>query len=1167
MNIHSANDSATSRFPVRTWVTLPQPGSIPMLPLTLIHAQRSGSIHTPWFGSIQSPSSGSSHALRPTTIPAFRPTSNQLQRSGLIQSLRPVAFLTGLIAWMLVAVSLIGTASLAAESASPDIARDAAQRRVVQQQVREMAKRLAGEVLDLQMVQLRENGLETLPLYAELAQMRANLDVLVEAHMQEVIVLLNRLQTERGVKEAERLSLAREKSREILLQLLVERQRLLRRLRMAELESQVRRLIERQTSVREETVALPGMPESARPLAAIRCRENQQDISVLYGQMVAVLEDAATWGEEIGHEAAAATALLKQQNVDAALSAAVRELREANWTAALAHQNQAIAALQQLLTRLQRVADSATSSDPSERSAILQELASRQEELRRRTETEGADPDAGSRLVEEQLAIRKNLEQVAADTLPQAKPVLDRAAQAAAEAAEQLFQGNVAEATRRQDQVLAHIGEAMSQTAEPIPSEAAATANRAQGDPLHDLEEAARALRQARDEQRQASRSAQQDRLAQIAETERQIAASVAAIPAGRQLPDGARSAIEQAASKVGETAQTLDRLIAAAETDSGAGSAQPASPPAASPDANQSPTPSSPDASGAADSRASPTQSTATSPAAETRTAVRSAEQALEKALSVVETEWADLKRARAADAVVNTAREAVRAASTGNDAKAWLEQAKRSAQALAEITSQELQKARSAATAVQRQWQESETNTAAMRRLEQARSALLEAAVAQQLAAGRPQAAVEIRDASETQSAIAKAREAAQQMATPSPSHSASDANLNSAPHSNLNSDANVHSSSDPNPEDQAPAHAAVSDRAEGRDEEASAESSDRRSAQARVVEALNRARNALAEQPDRPELATARLPVEQASAAAAQALQAWSTSPRGTVAAPQQAAAEHIAEAAEDVQRAIEQEEHHARHGLAQREQAAQSLIEQAIPVAPQATAALHRAESAAATGSQAASGEAVAAAEAGYRERLLDAAAAIAAREAQLQKALDAASRLPTLLSPESLTLSSAETEAPGNTPAGSSREPALGALQALQELAAMVARPSTAGVPMQAGLASAATVQSSQASQAAPSASPPAALSAAGRTGGMSRNNHNADRSPASQAASSTAQGAARGQPHPSPQGGMEQPAWMLNLPAHVQAAIRAAAESPPPSAYQQRLRNYFKNVE
>ncbi|NMC18999.1 MAG: hypothetical protein GYA33_01155, partial [Thermogutta sp.] len=377
---------------------------------------------------------------------------------------RTVCLVLGL-AWMLSAWPCPAVRSVLAEAPHSDAARDMARRRLAQQQVRELAKRLASEQLDLQMLQLRENGLDTLPLYAELAEMRANLDALVETHMQEVVALLDRLQSAGGVGERELLGLAREKSREILVRLLVERQRLLRRLKMAELESQVQRLIERQTAVREGTAALPGLAESARPLAAVNCREDQRDVTVLYAQMAALLEEVAGWGGEIGREAAAGLALLLEQNCETELAAAVQSLADANWSSAVEHQDRAVETLEQLLARLRRASGLLEGNEAAQRNAVLEKLAARQEELRRRTELEAADPETADRLVEEQLGIRKDLERISANLADAARSPLERAVAAAGRAAEQLFQENAAEATQYQDQVLANIAEALSQTA------------------------------------------------------------------------------------------------------------------------------------------------------------------------------------------------------------------------------------------------------------------------------------------------------------------------------------------------------------------------------------------------------------------------------------------------------------------------------------------------------------------------------------------------------------------------------------------------------------------------------------------------------------------------------------------------------------------------------
>ncbi|NMC19328.1 MAG: hypothetical protein GYA33_02810, partial [Thermogutta sp.] len=636
------------------------------------------------------------------------------------------------------------------------------------------------------------------------------------------------------------------------------------------------------------------------------------------------------------------------------LAAAVQSLADANWSAAVEHQDRAVETLEQLLTRLRRASGLLEGNEPAQRNAVLEKLAARQEELRRRTELEAADPATANRLVEEQLGIRKDLERISANLADAARSPLERAADAAGRAAEQLFQENAAEATQYQDQVLANIAEALSQTAGDTAGETPQSAAASQRDPIADLEETAEALRLAREKQNQASESARASRISEAAELERQIASDVASIPEGRELPEHVRSAVEEAAQKVGAAAETLSRpdpesaSRPAVETASAdpAGQREPG-------DASQGRTapsskadPSSKSDDGVASPAAAAQSSGAAPDPSAAAAATRSAEQALEKALSVVETELADLTRQRAASEVVAAAREAFRTAANGSDSAPWFEQARQSAQKLAELTSRQLQEARNAAEAVEGHLNaDSIASSEALKRLEEARSGLPEAA--------------------------------------------------------------------------------------------------------------------------------------------------------------------------AENVQEAIRRREEAARQQLAQSRQAARSLVAKAIPVTPQATEALHRAESAAASGMRPESASAVAAQEAS-RANFLDAAAAIAAREAQLEQALEAANRLPSLLTPETMTAQAAHPNAANDTTPAAEVEPVSAALQALQELAAAAANPPPAwdsSSPI-----SATSRMPSGDGSSPPSPSTPAAVQAANRFDGTSPSNRDAGRLPVSQAAA--AQGPSGGQSGP-----------------------------------------------
>ena len=87
------------------------------------------------------------------------------------------------------------------------------QQQRVQQQVHDMAERLAAEVLDLQLQQLRENNLVAHPYYVEIARMRDHLDELVTNEMSDVIALLEEADVDDEAARVKIFQDAREKSR------------------------------------------------------------------------------------------------------------------------------------------------------------------------------------------------------------------------------------------------------------------------------------------------------------------------------------------------------------------------------------------------------------------------------------------------------------------------------------------------------------------------------------------------------------------------------------------------------------------------------------------------------------------------------------------------------------------------------------------------------------------------------------------------------------------------------------------------------------------------------------------------------------------------------------------------------------------------------------------
>ena len=56
-----------------------------------------------------------------------------------------------------------------------------------QQQAQQLAAQLVSDVLDLQLRQLQENGLQHLPVYTEIKSMRRNIHELVDREMRQVV--------------------------------------------------------------------------------------------------------------------------------------------------------------------------------------------------------------------------------------------------------------------------------------------------------------------------------------------------------------------------------------------------------------------------------------------------------------------------------------------------------------------------------------------------------------------------------------------------------------------------------------------------------------------------------------------------------------------------------------------------------------------------------------------------------------------------------------------------------------------------------------------------------------------------------------------------------------------------------------------------------------------
>lgn len=1005
---------------------------------------------------------------------------------------------------------------------------DPGYQQAVQQQVRDMARRLVNELISSQIVQLEENGLGELPLYGELREMQQHLDELVDQHMQEVLALLAEMAQAPAEKQLSILATAREKSRAILAQLVMERQRVLRRLRLAEIEELARQLISREEKVREKTDLLSAVFTPQQAAQALSVQEDQRDVFTVYGQVEQFLTDISTWGGQVGRTADLALAALHEQKVDQLFRESLQALGQARFGEALTKEADIIRALENLLKRIQTLRGEFEAEGTEAMRELLEQLAQRQAELRRQT-AEAEAAEEFERLTERQLEIRNAITEAAKKLSSQSPPSLEQAAQAAARAAEQLFRSQPEDALQKQQEVIEHLARAQNELAQAKSPQSVDSdlldPERARQEEA-DLAAAREELRRLRAEQARASQLAVSNQIPTAAEEEKKISTGLSHVPEGKQLPEAVNRAIDQASQTVGEVAKGLTELAHKAEQSPG--KEAPASGPQESTPSPQpqGESPSSGDFRHPSEDRSSPE-----SPAAGTLLAdsnpeplTRRAEQAIDEALSAVETALADARRRRLAAEVVEQVRRAWQTP-PGSEAAQW-EKAHQTAAQLQEVTASQLAQAKDARQQVESylpRLAENERMAQALEALQRAQRHVVEAAARQAAAAGNPETAESLRQA--------------------------------------------------PSPEEAAKVLRQTAERPVRQEPTAPGEPTD----QTQVTEEIHRAEESLENLPPLPADDGAQA-VEEGAKALQKARElsrqaedlSGSSEPgsREQLPAVQQEVIKGLASALEELQKAEAQIARATETPLTAHAQSARRLAPAAIPVHPEATSHLHAAENSArqAVG-QTAEPEAIAAAQTATSQAFAGAVSALAERERQLAAALEAAQRLPEIMKAPPQANNGPPLE--GHQAGAESPEPIAAALARLQALAAQAASGHANGEEITAPTAQSLTPGEGQTDSQAADAPSPTGQGGAARAGGQTQNRPapQAPLQPGNVAQTDSRAGVA-GQLTPGD--GKEPssaPPWLLQLPPEVRNAIRAGMSVPVPKGYEDRLRRYFQNME
>ncbi|MEX2026055.1 MAG: hypothetical protein WEH44_02125, partial [Pirellulaceae bacterium] len=224
---------------------------------------------------------------------------------------RVQAILVAALAWLF--VGMMFTPALAQQDGGEVFRR--------KQQAQEKARALAGElvnaVLDIQLRQLAENGLAQRAIYKDIASMKGNIGELMKDDLEAIVQLLVEAQEGTQQDRLEKFNAARGKIREVVVQLMAERQKLYRRMQIAKLAAQVRELIAIQTKTRTVTRSLPEQKLEVRERLTLTTIEDQADVQKFFYQVVATLEDVATWGGQVGAGASDGLRIVKAAQVDA----------------------------------------------------------------------------------------------------------------------------------------------------------------------------------------------------------------------------------------------------------------------------------------------------------------------------------------------------------------------------------------------------------------------------------------------------------------------------------------------------------------------------------------------------------------------------------------------------------------------------------------------------------------------------------------------------------------------------------------------------------------------------------------------------------------------------------------------------------------------------------
>jgi hypothetical protein len=433
------------------------------------------------------------------------------------------------------------------------------QRTRQQQATLSLARELIAEVLDVQVRQFTENGLESLPVFSDIQQMRANIDQVTDDDMQAILHLLEQAQREPPGERSALFQQARQQARNVVTVLMAERERIRQRLKVAHVREQVKHLIDKQQQVRQDAQQIPTLADNQRDRATLSALEDQRDAHTLFDQLIESLTTIREWEGQEGQAAADSIQMLHEEGTAQAFDRAEAELSQGTVERAIVQQETILRQMARVLDRLEWLRGVDT-DDPTSTLQQVQTLLSDQQQLL--AETSAADTANQGRLdelSEKQNALHQRMSDLSAkgDELAGGEPWLESAENSAMQAEESLFEGNRDTAVAHQEAAvrnLSQLADLLEQTAalfqDPPTQESLASELQQLQQLQGNLDSLAQQQEQVVDDATAAPNAA--------LELEQEVAQSLANESAREPLPPTTQEAVRQAADLAGKSAQTM---------------------------------------------------------------------------------------------------------------------------------------------------------------------------------------------------------------------------------------------------------------------------------------------------------------------------------------------------------------------------------------------------------------------------------------------------------------------------------------------------------------------------------------------------------------------------------------------------------------------------------